>query len=527
MNKSRTEQLAGKYQVAYGVENIHKSRNMKPVKWALRLASFVFFGCGMMVNNANANAQPTIEYRFDNRTDFTNRVVQNRSSSSYNGTIQGNAQQTAGVLGNSIQMNDSDVYVEAANSQSLNFPTGITVEAFVQRSSNVNEDAIASKWYGGDQFLLTFYPEGNGRLVFSVQHSNGTYSSVEYAIPNTSYLNDWVRVAATYNGNGRLQLYWNGKKVVEKLVSGSGMASGGMPLHIGDANNAWSRFNGKIDEVKIWSRALSANELSRPLRPKVLVIEYTSNDPTYNNPHTISNELINTIRQSSKQYVHFEIVNWLQTGIRPPQRAGGGFDYAGMFNQYQICQMANKGDIHEVWVWAGPDGGLLEYAINGPWWESYGLGVGMPSCDIQMVTMGFNYERELPEATHSFGHRLENIFRHHWSNYWNAFDGQYYRYGYSQDDQPPLQTTGQHCGNVHFPPNGDRHYEYDSTDIVSSNCQNWRSDGSGTYSNISCTAWGCTQHGFLAWWMSKMPGANNKNGPGGTTLPNWWTKVIE
>jgi hypothetical protein len=508
----------------------HNARFMTSKLFTQSLAMLALAGglLSQVLNSALAQStQPTIEYRFDNKTDFANKVVQNRSSSNYKGTIQGSAQQTVGVLGNGIQMNDSNVYVEAKDSQSLNFSNGLTLEAFVRRSSNTNEDAIASKWYGTDQFLLTFSGESKGRLIFSVRHSNGTRSSVEYAIPNTSYLQDWVRVAATYNGSGRLRLYWNGKKVAEKLVSGRGMASGSNKIRIGDAGNNWSRFNGKIDEVKIWSRELSEVELSKPLRPKVLVIEYTSNNPTYNNPKTISNNLISTIRQSSKEYVQFEIVEWKKTGIRPPQRSGGGFDYAGMFNKYNICSLASKGDIHEVWVWAGPDGGMLEYAINGPWRESYGLGVGMPKCDIQMVTMGFNYERQLPEATHSFGHRLENTYRYYWGTYWNAFDGQYYRYSYNQDNQPPLQTTGQHCGNVHFPPNADRHYEYESNDVVLSNCQGWRSDGGGTYVSTNCSAWGCTQYGFLSWWMSNMPGPNNTNGPGGTVLPNWWTMVIE
>jgi|GEM_PF-6298807 len=501
---------------------------MKHHQWVIKLPLLLCFLSCVAANNALAQTpQPTIEYRFDNRTDFQNRLVENRSSSSYQGTIEGNAQQTVGVLGNSIQMNDSDTYVVAAGSESLNFSRGLTVEAFVQRTANTNEDAVVSKWYGNDQFLLTFYSQGNGLLVFSVKLPSGDYATVEYAIPNTSYLQDWVRVAATYDGRGRLGLYWNGQKVAQKVVAGRGMAAGGIPIHIGDANNTWSRFNGKIDEVRIWSRALRESELTQPLRPKVLVIEYSSSDPTYNNPRRISRDLINTISNSSKQYVQFEIANWIKTSVRPPQRAGGGFDYGGMFQQFNICQKANRGDIHEVWVWAGPDGGMLEYAINGPWREAYGIGVRMPACDIQMVTMGFNYERQLPEATHSFTHRLENTYRNYWGSYWDAFDGQYYRYAYNQENQPPLVTTGQHCGNVHFPPNADRHYEYESTDVVSSNCQTWRSDGGGTYNNITCSAWGCTQHGFLSWWMSNIPGPDNSNGPNGEPLPNWWTKVVE
>src|SRR4030095_6088855 len=121
--------------------------------------------------------------------------------------------------------------------------------------------------------------------------------------------------------------------------------------------------------------------------------------------------------------------------------------------------------------------------------------------------MGFNFQRLLPEAEHSFGHRLETLYQFYWGTaVWNLFDGQWNRYGFDNAHQPPLVFTGAHCGNVHLPPNAHHHYEYNSAYGVSSNCLNWRSNGTGTFVNISCTAWGCTQDGFLRWWMTQMPG---------------------
>jgi len=471
--------------------------------------------------------RPLIEYRFDSQSDFSRRVVSNRGSTRlFNGRIVGNAQLVAGVLGNGISHDGQTSFVEVGRSQYLSFRRGVTVEAFIWRRANENEDAIASKWYGwGDQWLLTFYADGDGRLVFGVRLRDRTYASVEYSPDDASYLQNWVHVAATYDGLGLLRLYWNGELVAETLAEGQGLGPGNRPIHIGDAGPDWSRFDGEIDEVQIWPRALAPEELARPLRPRVLVIEYDSTDPTYNDPREISDNLIENIREATDGFVEFSIADWKVTNLLPPQREGGGFDYAGVFNTFNVCPLASQGDIHEVWIWAGPDGGLLEYAINGPWWEAYGLGVGMPACNIQMVVMGLNYERQLPEAMHSFGHRLEQIFRHHWGQYWDAFDGQYERYGY--DIQPPLETTGQHCGNVHFPPNADAHYEHGSLDVVSSNADDWHSDESGDYLDLDCEAWGCTEDGFLFWWMSHMPGARNTNGPGGTPLPNWWTAVVE
>ena len=472
-------------------------------------------------------AQPLIEYRFDDRPAFAAGTVANARSASYAGTLSGSRNQVRGALGNGVDFDGATGFMSAPGTTGLNFGSGITVEAFIRRNTNGNEDAIVSKWSFGDQFLLTFYPAGNGRLSFSVRSAAGIYGSIDYNLPDLTYLAEWVHVAATYDGAGNFRLYWNGTLVASSLAPISGMAAGSAPIHIGDANNSWSRFGGGIDEVKIWNRALAASELSRPLRPRVLVVEYISTNTTWNDPHPISATLINDVGNASR-YVRHEIAQWIFTGVLPPQRSGGGFDYAGLFARYDVCGKARRGDVHEVWVWAGPDGGLAEWAVTGPYREAYGLGVGMPTCDIQMVTMGFNFGRLLPEAEHSFGHRLERLFQFWWTTpVWDRFDGQYSRYGFNDAGQPPLVRTGAHCGDVHFPPNADKHYEYNSADVVSSNCATWRSDGGGTFVNISCTAWGCTQDGFLRWWMTAMPGPTNNHGPGGTPLKNWWSVLAQ
>lgn len=238
---------------------------MKFIKSALVASSLLLVG-GVTATQAFANSLPIMEYQFDDAVDFRNKVVRNHYFTNYTGNIAGNAVAATGVLGNSLQLNDSNVFVNIPNSQSLNFSRGLTLEASVWRATNANEDAVISKWYGGDQFLLTFYKEGNGRLSFQIRFADGTLGSVEYALPSNSYLQKWTRVSATYNGAGRLQLYWNGQKVADKTFPKSGMASGNIPVRIGDANNTWSRFNGRIDEVRIWSRALESTEIGASLR---------------------------------------------------------------------------------------------------------------------------------------------------------------------------------------------------------------------------------------------------------------------
>ena len=131
----------------------------------------------------------------------------------------------------------------------------------------LDEDAIASKWYGKDQWLLTFYPNGpngHGKLIFTIVLQDGTYETVEYHIPSEDYLGKWVHVAASYDiidesplqVYGLLRLYWSTSLVATRRVDSPWLAlrASNRPIHVGDAGigTVWSRFQGDIDELKIW-----------------------------------------------------------------------------------------------------------------------------------------------------------------------------------------------------------------------------------------------------------------------------------
>ena len=77
---------------------------------------------------------------------------------------------------------------------------------------------------------------------------------------NTLPLNAWTHLAATY-GSGLLRIYVNGVLVSTQAVTGT-MASSTRPVRIG-GNTIWGEyFAGRIDEVKIYNRALSVTEIA-------------------------------------------------------------------------------------------------------------------------------------------------------------------------------------------------------------------------------------------------------------------------
>jgi hypothetical protein len=77
--------------------------------------------------------------------------------------------------------------------------------------------------------------------------------------PSEVPLNVWTHLAATYDGT-TLRLFVNGTLVGSRAVTGSLVASDG-PLRIG-GNAVWGEyFEGLIDDVRVYNRALTADEI--------------------------------------------------------------------------------------------------------------------------------------------------------------------------------------------------------------------------------------------------------------------------
>ena len=157
---------------------------------------------------------PLIHYRFDEADLFDLGYILNwgKRRAQNLGMIEGDADLVPGPeavivpggTGNNyaIGLDGDTAFVEVQNSQGLRFREGVAVSALVRRETNLGEDAVLSKWYGEDQWLLTFYADGYGRLIFTVRLSNGAYVTADYPIPSPNYLGKWGQVAASYEGSG-------------------------------------------------------------------------------------------------------------------------------------------------------------------------------------------------------------------------------------------------------------------------------------------------------------------------------------
>lgn len=215
---------------------------------------------------------------------------------------------------------------------------------------------------------------------------------------------------------------------------------------------------------------------------------------------------------------------------------GTSYDYNAMVKFYGFDRMRDNNEIHEVWVWTFPYGGM---------WESHMMGEGAfwinsepntdPSCKNLLSIMGLNYERDLACAIESYGHRFESTMMqvYGWWDYDNKASKEelttWEKYTAYKRIYEKYDNGNSNIGNIHFPPNGEFDYDWKNENIVSSYADEWLNypDIKEKKSRkVNCSEWGCTHLRYMKWWFSHIPHAEGLNAKD-KKLNNWWYYVVD
>jgi hypothetical protein len=132
----------------------------------------------------------------------------------------------------------------------------MTLSAWVYPTALSGWHTVIMKEGAGDEMYTLNANTGQNRPQVAITTSGGLTTLFGTAqLP----LNTWTHLAGTYDGS-TLRLYVNGSLVASKAVTGSLRTSTG-PLRIG-GNSLWGEFfRGRIDEAKIYKRALTTPEI--------------------------------------------------------------------------------------------------------------------------------------------------------------------------------------------------------------------------------------------------------------------------
>lgn len=280
--------------------------------------------------------------------------------------------------------------------------------------------------------------------------------------------------------------------------------------------------------------------------PKLRVIEvryfpYGEGDVIYH-PDDLSAQLQASIQDASRFHyyqnpdavpnVEVEVVavyNRLGTRPAPDTPEDWYSTYEKILIEDNLCGIILAQDIDQVWVWADPRPGydpnhIPEYVISSRYFEAgaaFATTASPAFCggSRSFTAMGFDTSRPADNALHSFGHFMEGLLGNVQSVelFWDRYGG---------DDAAGFPRS-ERCGNVHFPPNGTADYDYANPTYVNTACEDWNPQGTGEQTSTNCERWGCTQEGYLLWWMQNMPAANNGLTYQGKLLPNWWHFIYD
>ena len=174
------------------------------------------------------------------------------SIGSNHGTLQSGATFGVGKYGQAFSFNGVNSYVDVPYNASLDLQGSITLAAWINSSNITSYRGIAGK-AGGYQIYID-----GGLLTFSFYNGSWTHLSSSIAIPE----NVWVHVAGTFNStDGTMQLYINGVPDTG-LVTAQRLSANANSVMIGGFGVLGAPFSGFIDEVAIYNRALTSNEIA-------------------------------------------------------------------------------------------------------------------------------------------------------------------------------------------------------------------------------------------------------------------------
>ena len=218
------------------------------------IALCLFIGSG--ISYANLKDGLVSGYSFDDGT--AKDCVGNN-----NGKIEGNVKVVQGKFKNALSFDGQGAYVNLGDT--ANFPSGSDERtvAFWTLLRGQKVHMYFMSW-GSHTDGAFFGPrtDGAGNISLMV-HNGGAYEDIDSDTPLSEVLEEWSHLVFTYDGATTAEIYLNGFLIYSQDAGGVLNTSTGHDAYIGGRNVGGYEYgvDATIDEVYIWDRALSEDEI--------------------------------------------------------------------------------------------------------------------------------------------------------------------------------------------------------------------------------------------------------------------------
>jgi hypothetical protein len=205
-----------------------------------------------------------------------NGNANDESGNGNNGTVNGTTLTTDrfGNAGKAYSFDGVDDRIEVNNSSSLN-PTSISISGWINSQTNATNvqngaKGIVTKWYqqincnnNGDNYNIQLSYVNNQSVLLGSTMVNNQVTGALTTDTNIIGIGNWKHFVFIQNNLGRF-IYINGVLINSNNQFGN-LCPTLNKLYFGADNNLgtlWRFFQGKLDDIGIWNRALTDQEIS-------------------------------------------------------------------------------------------------------------------------------------------------------------------------------------------------------------------------------------------------------------------------
>ncbi|MFH0908687.1 MAG: LamG domain-containing protein [bacterium] len=311
-------------------------------------------------------------------------IANDVSGNQNNGMLINGPAWTTGKRGCALQFDGVNDHVNMGNPPVFNIAKALTIEAWVNsENAGGNQPVVVKDGPNGGCYWFGVYQGGFGLLLSDNGNGWKSLGLTKGSIAN----NTWYHLAVTWDGS-TWRCYQDGKEVLSGSYNGT-LSPSASPLHIGqNSSSGTTHFKGRIDEVKVFDRALSQQEIAEQYSGPVAYWTFDEGSGTIandlsanqNNGMLINGPAWTTGKREGA--LQFDGVNDHVNMGNPP-----AFNVAKALTIEAWVNSGNAGGNQPVVVKDGPNGGCYWFGVyqggfglllsdNGNGWKSLGLTKG-------------------------------------------------------------------------------------------------------------------------------------------------------